>query len=345
MLYPTKMKVKVSRYCKPKSPEHAVALWSPRHQHLLNPARTDFSVRSTSLFVYLSIWSIYLSLFRLAVKCTSVETSPSPWSCSTCGSRGAGSLWGHWGAPIFSPTVEKSSLPGLDFTSPCAGLAARRHPLKMKRRVTLGDCHQQHLQHQSGHGGHRHGGGGRALQLRGQLLLQGDLQTALQHQGPALSGVSSSPVREEVQGRAWHGAAVMHLGGGLHGGGGGQWWQGTMRGTLHNETNKPRHTVPQRGGAGNETFMCKGCTLRIDTWFLIEVTQSNQWSDVHQHCRRPQLQPPRAAQLKPAVVVVLFIFAICIAGGHLARWRIVLLLRWVHVAAGSMAESAAVFPP
>ena len=48
-----------------------------------------------------------------------------------------------------------------------------------------------------------------------------------------------------------------------------------MRGTLHNETNKPRHTVPQRGGAGNETFMCKGCTLRIDTWFLIEVTQSN----------------------------------------------------------------------
>ena len=109
---------------------------------------------------------------------------------------------GPLGAPIFSPTVEKSSLPGLDFTSPCAGLAARRHPLKMKRRVTLGDCHQQHLQHQSGHGGHRHGGGGRALQLRGQLLLQGDLQTALQHQGPALSGVSSSPVREEVQGRA-----------------------------------------------------------------------------------------------------------------------------------------------
>ena len=182
---------------------------------------------------------------------------------------------GPLGAPIFSPTVEKSSLPGLDFTSPCAGLAARRHPLKMKRRVTLGDCHQQHLQHQSGHGGHRHGGGGRALQLRGQLLLQGDLQTALQHQGPALSGVSSSPVREEVQGRAWHGAAVMHLGGGLHGGGGGQWWQGTMRGTLHNETNKPRHTVPQRGGAGNETFMCKGCTLRIDTWY--QATASLMW--------------------------------------------------------------------
>ena len=43
--------------------------------------------------------------------------------------------------------------------------------------------------------------------------------------------------------------------------------------------------------------------------------------------------------------LVLFIFAICIAGGHLARWRIVLLWIWVHVAAGSMAESAAVFSP
>ena len=101
MLYPTKMKVKVSRYCKPKSPEHAVALWSPRHQHLLNPARTDFSVRSTSLFVYLSIWSIYLSLFRLAEKYASFETSLSPWSCWTS-VRGAGSLW-VYGNPKFAP--------------------------------------------------------------------------------------------------------------------------------------------------------------------------------------------------------------------------------------------------
>ena len=46
------------------------------------------------------------------------------------GGQGGLGHWGRLGAPIFTLTVRKSSLPGLDFTSPCAGLAARRHPLR-----------------------------------------------------------------------------------------------------------------------------------------------------------------------------------------------------------------------
>ena len=103
--------------------------------------------------------------------------------------------------------------------------------------------------------------------------------------------------------------------------------------------------VPQRGGAGNKTFMCKGCTLRIDTWYqatasqgktlsgwsslnlkpgtltsFIEVTQSNH-CDLMYTNTAVDLNYSRRGQRnsKPAVVVVLFIFAICIAGGHLAR--------------------------
>ena len=38
---------------------------------------------------------------------------------------------GPLGAPIFSPTVEKSSLPGLDFTSPCG------HVIVMEEVVEL----------------------------------------------------------------------------------------------------------------------------------------------------------------------------------------------------------------
>ena len=50
---------------------------------------------------FLSIWSIYLSLFRLAEKYASFETSLSPWSCWTS-VRGAGSLW-VYGNPKFAP--------------------------------------------------------------------------------------------------------------------------------------------------------------------------------------------------------------------------------------------------
>ena len=121
-----------------------------------------------------------------------------------------------------------------------------------------------------------------------------------------------------------------------------------MRGTLHNETNKPRHTVPQRGGAGNETFMCKGCTLRIDTWFLIEVTQSNH-CDLMYTNTAVDLNYSRRGQRnsKPAVVVVLFVFL------YLLFALLEVILRddrsfcseMSDVAAGSMAESAAVFSP
>ena len=42
--------------------------------------------------------------------------------------------------------------------------------------------------------------------------------------------------------------------------------------------------VPQRGGAGNKTFMCKGCTLRIDTWYQATASQGKTlsgWSSLN----------------------------------------------------------------
>ena len=107
MLYPTKMKVKVSRYCKPKSPEHAVALWSPRHQHHLNPARTDFSVRSTSLlFICLSDPSICLCLDLLIN--TQVWKQVCLLDLAQLADQGGLGCYGAIGGPDFPPTYSSS---------------------------------------------------------------------------------------------------------------------------------------------------------------------------------------------------------------------------------------------